>query len=461
MTDSPLLNLLRNSGHDFGSTAEGKEWCLKALHPAEPRIKCPGIPDAFNGSVVNISFEQSVLISSATTGDATATWGLDVDVLPHPVAIGRYRRFLSSPAGSGTIMGDPTSVLNTNITGPQHAEKMANFLKVAEYWRLAFCSCTATLVCNDLNNQGSVIGVQTPFAPLTWTAVSLPNPAPPARIVCNPKVRTLQGLSGSRTDFMSYEEATIYPNKYTGQARDGCYLPLRLTPEAFVWQGAHTLEGWAPRPPVAGYCPDFGSTTGPILLKNDCYFPDFYAPTVNGGGLFTDTYLTSPLCNGDLGHICFSGMSPQASVRLVFRIGFEYRVPVTSPFLPLSVVSPAMDVLALQNYTLISRTLKDGFPASYNDWGKLWDVIKRAAKAVLPTVGAVFGPTGAAVGSGLASLIPVTSQTQIEESREAVKEALTDGPKRKGRKKKQVRIQVQRKDRSRSRSKSRGPNKSR
>lgn len=38
----------------------------------------------------------------------------------------------------------------------------------------------------------------------------------------------------------------------------------------------------------------------------------------------------------------------------------------------------------MATYFRISRELKDGYPADYNDLGKILDVIKGAAKFVLP-----------------------------------------------------------------------------
>jgi hypothetical protein len=40
--------------------------------------------------------------------------------------------------------------------------------------------------------------------------------------------------------------------------------------------------------------------------------------------------------------------------------------------------------MALDAYYAISRELKDAYPADYNDLGKIWDVIKKAAVNTLP-----------------------------------------------------------------------------
>jgi len=61
-------------------------------------------------------------------------------------------------------------------------------------------------------------------------------------------------------------------------------------------------------------------------------------------------------------------------------------------------MSPLYDPVALAAYHRINRELKDAYPVDFNDLGKLWDVIKSAAKVVLPVIGSL-GPVGAAVST--------------------------------------------------------------
>jgi hypothetical protein len=49
-------------------------------------------------------------------------------------------------------------------------------------------------------------------------------------------------------------------------------------------------------------------------------------------------------------------------------------------------VSPPYDPVAITEYYRLSRELKDAYPAEYNDLGKLWDVVKKAASFVSPVV---------------------------------------------------------------------------
>lgn len=73
-----------------------------------------------------------------------------------------------------------------------------------------------------------------------------------------------------------------------------------------------------------------------------------------------------------------------------YRGGWEYQVAPSTTLVSFAKTSPVYDPQALATYFKISRELKDGYPADYNDLGKILDVIKGAAKTVLPIASSVF-----------------------------------------------------------------------
>jgi len=91
-------------------------------------------------------------------------------------------------------------------------------------------------------------------------------------------------------------------------------------------------------------------------------------------------------CNGQWGDISFRNMSVATSLVVYIRVGFEVQVRPQSSLAPYLKLSPAYDAQALDAYFMISRELKDAFPASYNDANKIWSVISSVAKAVAPVL---------------------------------------------------------------------------
>jgi hypothetical protein len=69
-------------------------------------------------------------------------------------------------------------------------------------------------------------------------------------------------------------------------------------------------------------------------------------------------------------------------------------------------MSPPYDPLALASYYRINRELKDGYPADFNDLGKLWDVIKSAATVAGKALSVVPGVPGL-IGTAIPGVVGV------------------------------------------------------
>lgn len=61
----------------------------------------------------------------------------------------------------------------------------------------------------------------------------------------------------------------------------------------------------------------------------------------------------------------FKSVSKTATMKLIFRIGFEYLLTSGSPYSVIKRISPPMDELALNSYIRASRKMKDAFEAYY------------------------------------------------------------------------------------------------
>lgn len=128
-------------------------------------------------------------------------------------------------------------------------------------------------------------------------------------------------------------------------------------------------------------------------------------------------------------------------------MGFEYQAQPGSIFTPLLKSPLPADHQALRVMHAISREMKDAYPASYNDFGKLLNVISSAASGLAPMLGS-FAPLASGIGVGaklLQSVLPKSgprdkpAQANVEAVRNKMARA-AEGP---------VRVVVQQKQKKR------------
>lgn len=128
--------------------------------------------------------------------------------------------------------------------------------------------------------------------------------------------------------------------------------------------------------------------------------------------------MTSQIFDGDLvprigndlvAHIAGKNISVQSGFNMMVRLGLECQVANGADLSPFARVSPASDRKAIEQYFAISRLMKDGYPASYNNLGKLWNVIRSTALTIAPMLSLGPHPAMKAIGAitgGVASLLP-------------------------------------------------------
>jgi hypothetical protein len=198
------------------------------------------------------------------------------------------------------------------------------------------------------------------------------------------------------TDLAKYERSQFMPNAHFGPSKEGVYMPLRLTKTSQHWYTEADME----------YAYPTGSV--PVLPGSDSYpldtfpvtptepYPSVLAPHISGNVIKGD--LVYKPQNGIWGGISARNLSIQTRFTFYFRVGIEARVYPGSLLSSQQRMSPPYDPVALASYFRINRELKDAYSADYNDLGKLWEVIKGAAKVALPVIGSL-GPVGMAVSS--------------------------------------------------------------
>lgn len=378
----------------FGSTPNGIDWCIKALHPSDPMTEVRGIPDKSAAPSMFMNFQTVSTISPAAS--ATGTWSTDVQLIPHPIALGAFRKVDST----GTSFSE---VLNSQLNGADHVSKFNSFSRAFRRWRLAYASVTIYQDGPDLANQGTVVACQKPLD-LTQQTLSYGKSTSFNSVA----VATYPMFYMQAEDFPDYTVSQSMPNAYFGRSRDGIYCPLKLTENHQQWHGPHDLiyQG-----------SDSSLDTNP---NSPSYLQSTLATSTNaasiGGYPFTtlnalhvyraspnESYAGSPtssFCNTNWADISFKNMAVTTSLSLFFRFGFECQVLPGSIYSPQLKLSPPYDPIALSTYYAISRELKDGYPADFNDLGKIWSAIKDAASLISPVVELIPGIGPTIVGAG-------------------------------------------------------------
>lgn len=389
----------------LGATPEGAAWCLKALHPSDAAVSVSGVPDESSMSTVMMNYQTIFTIEvPPATGDG---WSADIQLTPHPVQFARF----SLHTEAGAHVGDwDQPILNSQLAGLYHVNKYDNLTEMAVAWRLVYFGVTAELDAPTMANQGSVAVCQKPVKANVFNPAYTVSPAP-SSIRCG---RHLQVYNADCVP--SYEVSQAMPNSYVGLAKEGAYVPVRLSRTSQKWVSCaesvmlgpdSTHGGLYPVDEATDYVlsttvpPPLGSVAHALLGagSNAPYFTAASPYTITGT-------CSSPLLNDYVADICFRNLSVSASIKLFFRVGIEMLVPPLSPLSSQLRVSPEYDPRSFEAYFHVSRRLKDAYPSDYNSADKLWEVIEIATRAAAPMLRFMpgYGPPLAAMLDGAGAL---------------------------------------------------------
>lgn len=389
-----LMTTISGFSGDLASTPDGRAWVTKALHPSDPMSVSHGMPDPSSCPNVILAY-NNVFRISAPTGQV-GPWGFDLTVIPNAIVQAFYR-VLDTDGVTTLTMGNflNSGLMSPGQVTPVYSSCFANFRALGiEAHRLIAYGVTAYQDGPALANQGTLAASQ-------WEV---------ARRKYYPMGGAGIGLGTRHAIYQTSDEANYLtsqhmPNAYFGESKDGCYLPLRLSSTCDRWVTDADLD----------LCPGVAPTDDlnvPQPTTTGNANPPFYS--------LARSYMSSSILHGDQvyrplnaiwGGISVRNLSPQTSFAFYCRMTIEARVQPMSPLAPQQSMSPPYDPVALASYFRISRELKDAYPADYNDWGKLWDVIKSVAKVALPALSMVPGPVGlisSAVNAGVSAVDAAT-----------------------------------------------------
>jgi hypothetical protein len=377
-----MKELIMSKSLPFGDTPSGRDWCIKALHPADPLTTLDGIPDEDSYPVVMQNYAQSFNVPNPLAGSNIGNWDVDVFFYPHPYLLGAVR------VTDATAAVTWYPLLNNQITGATAQDKQSTLRATVERYRLAYMGITGYLNAPATSNSGLCAAaqyMQTPaYSSVMWGAAATVTKGK-ERCGADPDAPTPVGFVRQAEHWMdaprTFEQLQNMPNSYTGAAREGVYVPYRLSETHQDWVSASDVVV-SPSQETSNTELD-GSPYGTIGAGTSALSGPYGL-----AGLRATSWgsLIHRRADSGMAHISFKQLNPTASLMFYFRGGWEYQVLPGTSMCAFQKSSPPYDPRAIQTYFQISRELKDAYPSDYNDLGKILGTIWEVAKTALGTV---------------------------------------------------------------------------
>lgn len=348
----------------LATTPGGKNFALKALHPSDHEIRSTRVPGSNRASV-------SVTCDMIHTLNLGANNRAQVNLVPNPIY----------PA-SVEIYDDGGHLVEREVFGnqafgggveesPDYAWAQS-FPSKASAYRVTAQSMTLELVAPALSNQGTITAGQYINAPQKFYAgsvfigtdgVNIP------AVVCAPTC-----LYGPPPREAVISLGTV---AYTGQARDGLYMPLKLTD--FRFQNAYSWQYPIESPFSTPTDPGIPLPSLTLSMRGHAGFPSYRGAVASGN---------IPSFPRDCGHnygvAYVGGLADNVAIRLRIRQVVEIVPRPGTTYAPLVEAPLPPDETAIKMYFEVSGRCKDGYPSSYNSLGTLREIVMGIGRRLLP-----------------------------------------------------------------------------
>lgn len=400
----------------LGGTSDGKAWCRKALHPADHEIMATRYPGGSTVPTVSSNFTQVMeLVPDSSVGNST-TWDARIFLRQDPI-VPVSVELTTHGEDRGSVVRFPwmnrtltSHVLQTGgVYNPPGTkafnEAAARFIAGKNFYRITHVGLTVEHVSSSTTNQGTVLSGQYAVEPTTSTIAGYPSTVTDGDMQLYGVQSGSGKYPGSNVSSSGYyvcytaphsryySEGPMDPemllqatNGYTGSARDGLYIPLKLNaPERLVnVDKKYVLFGYNPANDTEhqvfhqrrGH--DGASVGWPYYFLNEQRNVDKASePALMVGCKECGTAVSDTLIRG---------LDARASLRLYLRVGVEYVPEIDTETACFARMSPLPDELAVRMYQEIACRMKDAFPMDYNDKSKLLRVIDTYAKKLVPMI---------------------------------------------------------------------------
>lgn len=403
----------------LGGTADGKAWCRKALHPADHEIMATRYPGGSTVPTVSSNFTQIMeLVPDSSVADAQ-TWDARIFLRQDPIVPVSVELTTRGAARSTVVrfpwmnrtLTDHVVLKDGTYTVPgakKYNAAVQNFLHGKNFYRITHVGLTVEHVSSSTTNQGTVLSGQYAIEPVTSSMAGYPSSVIDGDMNLF-GVRSDSGMQpGTRIPASGvwhaytaplvrhYTEGPMDPemllqatNGYTGSARDGLYIPLKLNaPDRLInVDKKYVLFGYkgdedsqAVTHQVFGdRRGDNGASVGwPYFFLNEPRNVDQASEPAYMYGCKE--------CGTAVSDTLIRGLDTHASLRLYLRVGVEYIPEIDAETACFARMSPLPDDLAVRMYQEIACRMKDAFPGDYNDKSRLLRVIDTYAKKLVPMI---------------------------------------------------------------------------
>jgi len=397
---------------------EAINWMGKAFHP--PGDHCPApIPDRTVASSLFPEYRETAVISKPALVEQS-TWDVLI-IKPPGNCRGAY--WLAGPPGSDfndpavvdAIIGtgiagfgyvdiqtveptDPTSVSGISLVNPVVPATDVDVLTLYPTarpmcWRKAASSLTCYLNAAAVADQGTVYATQVSreYKPME----------------CRLAAGSVYG-SGSDTGYPLYRACPVNlpvaeadmmavdPKVYMAPARAGVYLPLKpfgdmewqypLHPMGLPFLPRGTTDIFFPVSPASAGIASAMECTTHALGKTLDPATNQWTPVFWFG--FPDRDSVGPADSSfdewNTGVVLFRGLDAAATVTLRVVDVIQQMPASSSIYRPFVKPPPLFEPRALELYFRTAEATPNAYPANYNSWGKIWDVVKKVAREVWP-----------------------------------------------------------------------------
>jgi len=391
----------------LGSTDQGREWSLLALHPCGEYVTtADGIPDESQANSVTPGYRGQSVIGwnanlFATPPSPTGDFQYDVQlvVLPHSELDYVYRIGYQGTWSKWVFIHGAT--FQRNATSPRAVTLDDSGMSA---WRLMGRGLTVHLIAPTLADQGQLVAGQ----------------IKPVVIEKHVDFNSQKDNAGTQTgegDFFGWgyyvphsEMELVQQDPLAAQwdARKGCYIPMRFIQPVQLY--ADTITGTTQTGVVGdgsalGAQPSTGiwMLTAPSATIEGGGTDDVYNPTATWTeNTFLDVMRASKMDwgvsrpgNQYSAVSFFLGISNQATLQVKTRTYIQAEVVgVDSPAAPFTHKSPLLDRAALDIVTKVGQVQEHVFLAKDNDLGSILASVGKILPGIIAPIGDLLAGSG-------------------------------------------------------------------
>lgn len=368
----------------LATTPAGRTFALKALHPADPEIKINRGPGTIRPT---LAIASDMLDTLPFPSGATAACLVQTPNIYYPLTVffvNAGGSLVSAMRFSNKALGGPG--VETSPTGFAVSRvPMDTALRSMEAYRVTAQSITCDVIAPALSDQGTIVSAQYVDNPLTVQPTTITS-----EVAAGPDVITLCRDLWMWNPRPNPVDLLMGTTAYSGKAREGFYQPLKLDKFDFI----HSEDTCIYMNVSASFVSDGMSTS--MTSGN---YPIF--SNAADVGTTTLTALPKPSSNViGISWIEGTAGNPQVSLRVRVRQVIEAIPRLGTTYAPMAESPLPPDELAYRMVAEISGRMKDAYPASYNDLGKLKDTILKIGKSVLKYADPVLDVLSAVPGVG-------------------------------------------------------------